>query len=98
RKGGIADHVAGFSGEWRGDHDIVALGKHAGEVARLIEAVDERIRRCGRVPLERENTHPHGMDAAGYGAANVSITNDADSLSGDLFNVELLPAARLLIA
>ena len=51
----------------------------------------------GRMALEGENPHAHGVHAAGDGAAYVAIADDADSLAGDFFNVELFPSARLLV-
>ena len=38
------------------------------------------------------------MNAAGDGAADVAVADDANGLAGNLFHVELFPAARLLIA
>src|ERR1017187_10148053 len=98
RKGSIADHVARLSRQRRRHHDIVALSKQLREFVRLIELVDERVGRRRRVPLERENAHPHGVYPACNCSANVAITHDSHGLAVNLFDQELLPAARLLVA
>ena len=48
--------------------------------------------------LERQNMHAHGVNAAGDGTADVAVAHDADGLAGDLFHIELFPAARFLVA
>src|SRR5262249_46329812 len=98
-EGSGADHALRFRRKWRGDYDIVALGQHFGETVGAVDPVDERVDVVERraVTFDGEDPHSHGADPGGDGAADVAVADNPDRLAGNLRDVELLPAAGLLI-